>query len=91
MPFSSLFFSAVEVGPFPLQLQHSLGVCLLLPKENLASPGHTKPQGSRYCSAHPGGEEWEESRNPFLKGALTFQDVQSALSSTLGHRRTFQE
>lgn len=41
MPFSSLFSSAVEMGPFPLQLQHSLGVCLLLPKENLASPGHT--------------------------------------------------
>lgn len=40
-PFSSLFFSAVEVGPVPLRLQHSLGVCLRLPKENLASPGHT--------------------------------------------------
>lgn len=45
MPFSSLFFSAVEVGPFPLQLQHSLGAYLLLPKENLASPGHTTGKG----------------------------------------------
>lgn len=46
-PFSSLFFSAVEVGPVPLRLQHSLGVCLLLPKENLASPGHTRSKKSK--------------------------------------------
>lgn len=45
MPFSSLFFSAVEVGPFPLQVQHPPGVCLLLPKENLASPGHSMGKG----------------------------------------------
>lgn len=45
VPFSSLFSSAVEVGPCPLQLRHSLGGCLLPPKENLASPGAPNPQG----------------------------------------------
>lgn len=75
-PFSSSFFSAVEVGPSPLTFQHSPSVCLLLPKENLASPGHTEPQGSGHCRVHPVGEE---SGAPSSKVTLTFQVVHVAL------------
>lgn len=86
-PFSSSFFSAVEVGPSPLNFQHSLSVRLLPLKENLASPGHTKPQGSGHCRVHPGGEE---SGAPSSKVTLTFQDVHFAFSSTLGQGGTYR-
>lgn len=83
MPFSSLFFSAVEVGPFSLQLLHSLGVCLLLPKENLASPGHSNPKGHDTAVlilevVSPG--------TPFLKVISPFKVSNLLSSSTSGHK-----
>lgn len=45
-----------------MQLQHSLGVCLLLPKENLASPGHTTGKG------HPkrvGSKNTKDTKHPY--------------------------
>lgn len=41
LPFFSLLLSGFALGASLLQLQHSLDVCLLLPRGSLASPGHT--------------------------------------------------
>lgn len=57
LPFFSLLLAAFALGTSLLQLQHSLDACLLLPRGSLASPGHTRPLVSRYCSTHRGGHE----------------------------------
>lgn len=62
LPFFSLLLSGFALGASLLQLQHSLDVCLLLPRGSLASPGHTRPLVSRHCSIHCGGHELQTTR-----------------------------